>query len=413
MNQTKLEKNALALLKIGVNIQKGETLVLQTSTEALELAREVTKQAFKLGAKDVIVHLEDAEIEHLRALNCTSETLEEVPNWRKDALEHYFAQGKAVQMGIHVSTPSLNDDVDSKNLLAQAYAKNEVRNVVRKYLHKGELRWVGTAHAGMNWANTLYPELSDADAFIKLDNQICDMLRVDDDTDVVENWEKHIKTLGEVSDKLNSYNFKSLHISTELGTDLTMDLVKDHIWTSAGSMGSSKIAERYVANMPTEEVFTDPDYRTVNGTVYAALPLMMSGKLVTDFSITFENGRAIDCSASNNADLLKDALFKTERTRYLGEVALVSKHSPIKKMEQIFLNGLIDENAACHLAFGSSFPSSVKNGAHMSEEELLSIGVNVATSHNDFMFGTEETKIVGTTFDGAEVIIMEHGEFAI
>ncbi len=413
MNQVRLEKTAYALLKIGVNIQKGQVLVLQASTEALELAREVTKQAFAMGAKDVVLHLEDAEFDRLRALNCDEETLKDVPDYKKEALEHYFRKGDAVQMGLMVTYPTLNNDVDTKKLLAINYAKNEVRNVVRKYLHKGELKWVGHARPGMNWATSLYPELEPQEAFLKLDDQICQMMRVDDETDVIENWEKHIEKLGAVSKKLNDFNFKSLHITTELGTDMKMDLVKNHIWNSAGSMPTDKIKERYVANMPTEEVFTDPDYRTVNGTVYAALPLMMSGKLVTDFSITFEDGKAVSCKASNNVELLEDALFKTEFTRRLGEVALVSKQSPIKKMNQVFCNGLIDENAACHFAFGSSFPSCIKNGTNMSKEELLEAGVNVATSHNDFMWGTDKTKVVGTTFDGKEIVIMEDGDFVI
>ncbi len=410
--QLKYEKLALALLRIGVNIQPGQTLVLQVTTDALELAREVSKQAFVMGARDVIVHMEDPYIEHLRALHCSEETLLEVPNWKKESLDYYLS-ANAVQMGINCSYPTLNEDVPSSKLLAQNTAKNEVRNVVRKYIHEGTLKWVGTVQPSMNWAETLYPQLSKEDAFMKLDGQICEMMRIDEESCPVQNWLDHCDAMAKVSQKLNNFNFKTVHITTELGTDITMDLVKDHLWTSAADMGSSKVSEPYVANMPTEEIFTDPDYRTVNGIAVASFPLMMSGKLVSDFSITFKDGKAIDCSASSNVELLKDALFKTEFTRQLGELALVSKHSPIKKMNQVFYNGLIDENAACHLAFGSSFPSNIKNGSSMSKEELLEAGVNVATSHHDFMIGTQETKVVGTTFDGKKIVIMEHGEFVI
>ena len=316
-------------------------------------------------------------------------------------------------MGLMCSYPTLNNDVPSEKLLAKGYSSNEVRNVVRKHIHAGTLKWTGTVCASMDWAKTLYPELTDEDAFLKLEDDICKMMRVDDETDPVENWKQHCNEMHEVSTKLNDYNFKSLHITSELGTDITMDLVKGHIWTSAADMGDSLVSEPYVANMPTEEIFTDPDYRSVNGIAYASFPLMMSGKLVTDFSITFKDGKAVDCHASNNEELLRDALFKNEGTRRLGEVALVSKKSPIKQMDRVFYNGLIDENAACHLAFGQSFSSNIKGGAKMSEEELLANGVNVATSHNDFMIGTLDTKVVGTTYDGKEVVIMEHGDFVI
>ena len=412
MNNVRREKYARVLLEVGVNLQKGQILLLQTSTEALELAREITKQAFQMGAKDVIVHIDDPQIEHLRALYCDVETLREVPEWKKESLDYYLRQD-CVQMGVRVSHPTLNNDVPTEKLLAQNYSNNEVRNVVRKHIHAGTLKWTGTVHPSLDWAKALYPELSDEDAYLKLDDELCAMMRVDDESDPVENWKEHCANMAKVSSKLNEYNFKSLHITSELGTDITMDLVKDHIWTSAADMGSSKVNEPYVANMPTEEIFTDPDYRSVNGIAYASFPLMMSGKLVTDFSITFKDGMAVDCNASNNVECLRDALFREDSTRRLGEVALVSKKSLIKQMGHVFYNGLIDENAACHLAFGTSFPSNIKGGASMSKEELLAHGVNVAPSHHDFMVGTLETKIVGTTYDGEEIVIMEHGDFVI
>lgn len=412
MNQTKLEKYARVLLEVGVNLQKGQILLLQSTTESLELARELTKQAFEMGAKDVVLHLEDPIAEHYRAKNCDEETLREVPQWQKESLEMYLQQD-CVQMGLMASHPTLNEDVDTDKLLAKGYASNELRNVVRKHIHAGTLKWTGTVVASMDWAKTMYPQLPDEEAFAQLEEDLCEMMRVDEKSDPVENWKKHCDDMAKVSRKLNEYNFKSLHITSELGTDITMDLVKGHIWTSAADLGDSKVKEPYVANMPTEEIFTDPDYRTVNGIAYASFPLMMSGKLVTDFGIRFENGKAVSCFAGQNVELLKDALFKNEQTRCLGEVALVSKRSPIRKMNRVFYNGLIDENAACHLAFGTSFPSNIKGGASMSEEELLANGVNVATSHNDFMIGTAETKVVGTTFDGREIVVMEHGDFVI
>ena len=410
MKQNRMEKYARVLLEVGVNLQKGQILVLQASTDALQLSRVVTRQAFEMGAKDVILYLDDPEVEHLRAKYCDTETLRDVPEWKKESLDYYLKQD-SVQMSLHASHPTLNNDVPSDHLLAQNYTNNEIRNVVRKYIHAGTLKWTGSVVPGVNWAKALYPDLDENTAYVKLDDNLCKMMRVDDETDPVENWKQHCAEMHEVSSWLNALNFKSLHITSELGTDITMDLVKGHIWTSAADMGSTKVSEPYVANMPTEEIFTDPDFRTVNGTAYASFPLMMSGKLVTDFSITFKDGVAVDCHASDNEELLRDALFKNETTRRLGEVALVSKKSPIKEMNMVFYNGLIDENAACHLAFGQSFPSNIKGGATMSDEELLAHGVNVATSHNDFMIGTPETKVVGTTFDGREVVIMEHGDF--
>ena len=413
MNKWKLEKLARALVRTGVNIQPGETMVLQTDTMAIDLAREITKEAFAAGAADVEAFISDAEIDHLKALNCTPEHLRELPEWKKEAIDSILRTGKGVQMGVRASRPFLNSDVPDENLRAQAYASNELRNVVRNYIHQGCLKWTGTVYPSQEWANRVFPEYDDETAYKMLEDAICRMMRVDEDSDPVENWKKHCDALAERSHKLNDFNFKSLHITSELGTDLWMDLVEDHIWCSAGEMGAQNVNAPYVANMPTEEVFTDPDFRSVNGIAYASFPLFINGKLVTDFSITFKDGKAVDCAASSNVEFLRDALFRDETTRQLGEVALVSKQSPIRQMGRIFYNGLIDENAACHLAFGSSFPDCVKNGTEMTKEELIGRGVNFSVSHNDFMIGSDEIKVVGITHDGKEITVMEHGDFVI
>jgi len=412
MDHIRRQKYALMLIKVGVNLQPGQYLIIQTIPEALELAQEVTKEAFKAKAKDVIVFIEDPKINHIRGLNADEDTLRSVPEWKKQQLEYYLSQG-ACQIGLMGSYPTLNQDVETAKLLAINAASNDVRNVIRKYIHQGTLQWTGTAVATKDWAKAVYPELHEEKAYEALEDALCQMVRVDDRTDVIENWKKHCTALSKRSDILNKYNFRSLHLTSELGTDITMNLVKDHIWNSAGELNQGKHQVSYVANMPTEEVFTDPDCFSVNGVAYASRPLMMSGKLVTDFSITFKDGYAIDCKASQNVEFLKDALFKDDSTRRLGEVALVSKQSPINQMNKIFFNGLIDENAASHLAFGSSFPSCIKGGTALTKEELLQKGVNSAISHNDFMIGTDDFKVVGITYDNQSVVIMEHGDFII
>ena len=178
-------------------------------------------------------------------------------------------------------------------------------------------------------------------------------------------------------------------------------------------MGEAKVKAKYIANMPTEEIFTDPHRDHVDGIAYASKPLMINGKLVKDFWIRFENGIAVDCGAKENVEFLKDALFHDDRSRRLGEIALVSKKSPINKIGRLFYNGLIDENAASHLAFGSSFPTNIENGTDMDEGELLKHGVNVASCHHDFMVGTEHYHVEGITHDGKTVVIMDDGDFVL
>ena len=413
MNKMELEKFARVLLCVGVNLQKGESVLLQADTYSLPLAREMTRQAFDMGARDVQVSIDDPYVNQEITRGASLEVLRKAKEWELESIDSILRDGTGVQIGIRSTVPLDNSGIPNEKLLAFAAMKNDLRNVVRAYLNKGVLKWTGTAYPSREWAMKVYPELPEEEAYRKLELDILKMMRVDEESDPVDNWKKHCEELSERSAKLNGFDLKSLHITSELGTDITMNLVEGHIWTSAGEMGGQRVNAPYVANMPTEEVFTDPDFRSVNGIAYASFPLMMSGQLVEDFWIRFENGKAVDCGARKNVEFLRDALFRDETTRQLGEVALVSKRSPIRQTGRVFYNGLIDENAACHLAFGSSFPDCVKGGVDMSKEELMTLGVNFSVSHNDFMIGSDETKIVGIDHDGKEILIMEHGDFVI
>lgn len=411
MENKYLENYARVLVEVGVNLQPGQKLVLQCTPDSLELARCVSKIAFEKGAKDVAVFIDDPYIKRLRGLNCDEETLREVPDYRKEELDFYLRQD-CVQMSLMGTYPNNMDGVKTENSIAIAYADNEVRNVVRKYIHAGTLQWTGTAVPNMDWAKKVYPELDDESALKHLEADLCKMMHADEE-DPIKGWKDHCAEMARVSKILNENNFEKLIIKSELGTNLEMNLVEGHIWTSAAEMGSNLTKVPYVANMPTEEIFTDPHRMMVNGIAYASRPLIISGKLVKDFWIRFENGLAVDCGASENKEVLENALMKDEFTRRLGEVALVSKKSPITQMNRIYYNGLIDENAASHLAFGQSFSSNIKNGTNMSKEELLAAGVNDASCHHDFMVGTPEFDVVGIKHDGTKVQIMKEGDFVL
>ncbi len=411
MEKSLYPKYAQMLLKVGVNLQPGQILYLQASTEYREIALTIAKEAFAMGAKDVVIEWNDPELNHLRAKYVDTDILREVPEWKKEAVDYYLRQG-AAQMGIGTTYPDLMNDVEPEKARALGLAGNDLRNVIRAYIHKGVLQWTGTTLANPVWAKKVYPELSEEEAYAKLDENIMAMVRVDKDSDPVENWKQHCENLSRHSQWLNEKQFDSLHITTELGTDIEIGLVKNHIWTSAADMGDASTPP-YVANIPTEEIFTDPDKYRVNGTAVASRPLNMGGKLVEDFALTFENGRCVKATAKSNLKNLEDTISQSEASHYLGEVALVSKQSPITQMNRVFYNGLIDENAASHLALGASFPTNVKGGTRMSDEELDKIGVNVAGNHNDFMIGTPDMKVVGKLADGTTMVIMEHGDFVI
>lgn len=412
MKREYIDKAAKVLVRIGVNLQPGHTLLLQTEPDALELARAIAREAFEAGAKDVEVIISDPEINHIRAKYASKETLRAVPEHKKEQLDYYLRDGLGVQMAVRGSHPTLMADVDEDKAIALAQAGNDLRNVVRKYIQTGTLQWTGTVYPNKDWARKVYPELDDDEALAHLEEDIAVMMRLDQD-DPLAAWNRHCQYLAEKGEKLNSLNFKSLHVTTGLGTDIELELVEDHIWTSAGTMGNQLSEHPYIANMPTEEIFTNPNRFKAEGIVYASRPLLISGKMVRDFWIRFEKGLAVDCGAAEGAGVLSAQLFREESTRRLGEIALVSKQSAITRLKRVYYNGLIDENAASHMAFGSSFPSNVKGGSKLSRQQLEDRGVNFAPTHNDFMIGTPDMKVVGTTHDGEKISIMEEGDFVL
>ena len=272
-----------------------------------------------------------------------------------------------------------------------------------------ECPWCVVSASTVGWAKRLFPELTDEEAYLKLWDQILSACRAKGE-DPVADWEEHISILDEKAKFLHENELVKLHITNELGTDLYVGLPKGHIWQSAGSY--AKKAARFVANIPTEEVFTMPHKEQASGIVYNAKPLNYSGVLIDNFWLKFEEGKVVDFGAERGYDVLKNLLDTDEGSRKIGEMALVPFDSPISNTGILFLETLFDENAACHIALGKAYPTCVKGGPEMSDEELSAVGANDSLIHVDFMIGDATTNIVGITADGKEVVIFKDGNWA-
>ena len=229
------------------------------------------------------------------------------------------------------------------------------------------------------------------------------------ENDPDEAWSKHLKNLSEKVDYLNKNNFKYLHFKNSLGTDLKVELVKNHMWCGGADVTQNGLT--FIANMPTEEVYTTPKMDGVNGIVYSTKPLSYCGNLINNFSLTFKDGKVIDCTAETGLDVLKEIINTDENSCRLGEVALVPYDSPISNSNIIFFNTLYDENASCHLALGSSYPSCIKNGENMTKEELLNSKANSSLVHVDFMIGNKDTSIIGVKEDGSQIPVFKNGNW--
>jgi len=260
-----------------------------------------------------------------------------------------------------------------------------------------------------SWAKTVFPEASEEEAMEQLWSAIFKAVRISGDGTAVEQWQQHLDTLHARLEKMNALNFKSLHYTNSLGTDLTVELPEGHIWEAGNDVTLN--GQEYIANIPTEELFTSPLRNSANGVVYASMPLVHDGAIIDKFHFVVKEGRIVEAHAEKGEEALQAAISVDEGAAYFGEVALVPYDSPISNQKILFYNTLFDENAACHIAFGEAYPC-LKGGQKMTKEELKARGLNDSITHVDFMIGTPDLSIVGTTHDGREIPVFVDGNFA-
>ena len=399
---------AKAAVYVGVNVQEGEEVYVISSVHAVELTHEVVRLCYERKAKRVIVRYRDDELTKLDFEHQTIDTLTSKPQYVYDE-RNYFARDdvKGCVINILCSDPNGLKDADGTKISAarRADMKGLTPYYDKAMAHK--VKWSIIAYPHPEWAKLMFPELKPKDALKKLGKYIGKTTRVSGDDPVAE-WEKHNAELKTRSKKLKELNIKELHYTNKLGTDLIVGLPEGYVF-GGGSDVCGGVS--FNANMPTEEVFSAPDCRNINGVVKASMPLCYSGKIIEGLSLTLKNGKIVDYSADTNLDILKGIIETDEGSHSLGEVALVPYSSPISKLGTLFYETLFDENASCHFAIGEAYPTCIEGGKDMSKEELASRGLNYSDVHVDFMVGTKDLNITATTRDGKTVPVFEGGNF--
>lgn len=408
MNKSFLIKYASLAVNIGVNIQKDNILVISSPIETAEFARLITEEAYKSGAKDVIVHYGDQKLTKIKLENSSLETISNIPEWQAESY-NYYARQEACFISISASDPDGLKGVPVEKIGASQKARTSALKEYFDNSMSNKCRWCVLSVPTLSWAKKVFPKVSDDEAMESLWDVIFKTVRVDTENPV-NAWKKHNAYLEEKIKFMNNNNFKSVHLKSANGTDLNIELPEGHIW-AGGSEGDVN-GIPFNANIPTEEVFTLPKKTGVNGIVYSSKPLSYGGNLIDNFSITFKDGKAIDFTAETGYDVLKQMLESDEGAKYLGEVAFVPYNSPISNSKLIFFNTLFDENATCHLAFGRAYESCVKDADKYSEEELEKIGVNNSVIHVDFMIGTSDLEITGINKNGETIQIFSNGNWA-
>lgn len=406
----KLQKYAELSVKKGVNLTKGQELVISSPVECAAFTRLLAKAGYEAGAREVIVHYNDEKLSRMKYDNSPLEVFETMPEWASESRNYYAKRGAAF-ISIAASDPDIYAGVDTKKLSANNKASFTGLKPFYDAMDKNELQWNIVSVPTLAWAKKVFPNKSDEDATKALWDAILNAVRVEGGGDPVQKWLEHDKQLKERASYLNKMQFKEFKLKNKLGTDVTIGMPENHIWEGGSCTSASGVD--FFPNMPTEEVFTMPHRDKVNGKVVSSMPLNYRGSLIDKFALTFKEGRIVDFTAELGYDTLKMMIDTDEGSHYLGELALVPYKSPISDMQIMFYNTLFDENASCHLAIGSAYPTTIEGGADMTKEERLAKGGNDSMEHVDFMFGTADLSIIGITADNKEVAIFTDGNFSI
>lgn len=409
MKEEVLKNYAKLVVKVGVNVQKDQDVVINASVEDAYFVKYVVEEAYKAGARTVSVDWNYQPLSKLSYEYESVETLKELPDWFLKKQEYRVEKLPAM---IHI----LSEDPDGLSGIDQAKlleVQMAVGPVLMKYREQkdNKFQWTIVGIPGEKWAKKVFPKLSTEKAMDALWDAILKVTRVYGDP--IENWKKHNENLAEKTAKLNTLGIKTLTYSSKNGTNFTIDIHPELNFLAGGETTLSGVF--YNPNMPTEECFTSPIKTSANGIVMATKPLSVHGVLVSDFGFKFENGKAVEviCKNKEAKDVLEKLISTDEGASMLGEVALVPYDSPINQTNLLFYNTLYDENACCHLALGRAFTECIKEYQTKSEEDIKKIDLNTSMIHVDFMIGSSDLSIITETYDGKEVQIFKNGTWAI
>lgn len=401
-----LEKYAELALRVGINLKEKEGLYVMGNVDTLPLVRKIMKKAYEMGAKNVEFQLADDEMTLIKYNHGRDYVFDEFPKWKADSTEAMYKDNYH-HLAITAPNPELLKDVDGDLVARNQKTISKATAHLMEYRMTGYTKWCIVAMPSPAWALSVFPDFEVKEAMEKLWEKVFEATRVDLD-DPVAAWKEHDKNLKKYRDYLNEKQFERLVLKGP-GTDLEVYLAEDHFW-----MGGSKESQKgdpFVANIPTEEVFTTPHNKKVNGSLKATKPLSLNGKLVDNFGFTFKDGKVVDFYAEKGYEVLEKLMENDEGARYLGEVALVQDDSPISNTNILFNNTLFDENASVHFALGKSYSYAMEDGANLTQEELEAKGANFSLIHTDFMVGGPELNIIAYEKDGNEVVLFKDGNW--
>ncbi len=411
MNRELLQKYATFAVRVAAGLKPGQNLLINSSVQASYFAVMCAKEGYAAGARDVVVNYSDDRLLRMKMENCSIDTLTDIkPYIERMRLDYIEGEGGAVLLNIIGDDPELLKGIDIDKIDARSRAISLASENIRNYTMNDRVQWTIVAVPNEAWNKKVFPNLSAEEAEEKMWENIFLCTRVAGGKPV-EEWEEYIDKTVARREKLNALRLHSIRMSAANGTNLTVGLADDHVWD--GGLSVTPEGNRFIANVPTEEIFTAPHRARVDGIAYSSKPYVFNGALIEDFWFKFQDGEVVEYSAKVGNELLEKLLTGDEHCKRIGEIALVDKHSGVGRSNTLYYNTLYDENAACHIAFGKAYPTCVAGGEKLSKEELLEKGVNDSIYHQDVMIGTNDMDIVGIHKDGSEISLFVNGEWVI
>ena len=408
IDPVKLDRLAEVAIKVGLQLQEGQDLLLTAPAVALPLVRKIAEHAYKAGAGIVTPIMSDDELTLARYRFGHGSSFDRAANWLYEGMAKAFSSNTA-RLAIVGDNPMLLSGEDPNKVARASKANSMAYQPALEKIVNFDTNWNIIAFPSLPWAKQVFPDDADDVAVAKLADAIFKASRVDQDGAIAA-WDKHNATLRARTEWLNGQRFGALHYSGP-GTDLTIGLADGHEWEGGASTAKNGITCN--ANIPTEEVFTTPHCRRVSGHVVSSKPLSYQGTLIDNIAVRFEEGRIVEAKASRGEEVLNKVLDTDEGARRLGEVALVPHSSPISQSGLLFFNTLFDENAASHIALGAAIVQALPWAHDLPPEERVERGVNQSSIHTDFMIGSDELEVDGVTADGLAVPILRGGDWQL
>lgn len=402
----KLKKYADLVVKVGLNIQPGQRLVVLAGLDTAPLVRLIAASAYQLGSRFVSVVWVDEPIHKIRYQNAPRDSFEEFSGWLFEGISDSMQEGDAY-LQVWGRDPELSKGEDPDIVAIHRKTRAKHYKAIGDQQGINAVQWTVICPPTPDWATKIFPDISEDAALSRLWEAVFKACRLDN-PDPIAFWEGYLANLAKRREYLTSKKYTAL-IFKASGTDLRVGLPKGHLW--AGGKGKSSQDIPFAPNLPTEEVFTLPHKDQTEGTVTATKPLNYYGSLVENFKLTFSEGKVVDFSAEKGEEVLKNILAMDENASFLGEVALIPHKSPISQSGLIFMNTLYDENASNHLALGSAYQFTLKGGETMSVDEFAQAGGNDSLIHIDFMFGSGDMDVDGVTAEGKAEPVMRAGEW--